>query len=101
MTTWFVPRDAAARSVGADDVAQALTSQGHRVVRTGSRGMLWLEPLVECAPEPGGARVGWSNVTPEDVVERRLQEAPPIFSASWRRWTTWPSRTAGYSSALA
>ncbi len=79
MTTWFVPRDAAARSVGADDVAQALTSQGHRVVRTGSRGMLWLEPLVECAPEPGGARVGWSNVTPEDVVEGRLQEGAANF----------------------
>ena len=74
MTTWFVPRDAAARSVGADDVAQALAEQGHRVVRTGSRGMLWCEPLVECAPEPGGARVGWSNVTPEDVAEGRLQE---------------------------
>ena len=45
--TVFVPRDAAARAAGADDVAAALATQpGVRVVRNGSRGMLWLEPLV-------------------------------------------------------
>jgi formate dehydrogenase iron-sulfur subunit len=74
MTMWFVPRDAAARSVGADGVADALTAAGHQVVRTGSRGMLWLEPLVECAVEPGGPRVGWSNVEVDDVVNERLCE---------------------------
>jgi len=74
MTMWFVPRDAAARSMGSDEVAEALIAQGHDVIRTGSRGMLWLEPLVECAREPGGARVGWANVDPADVAEAGLQE---------------------------
>lgn len=36
--------------------------------------MLWLEPLVECAREPGGPRVGWANVDPADVAEAGLQE---------------------------
>ncbi len=67
----FVPRDAAARSVGADEVAEriaavaALAGREIELVRTGSRGMLWLEPLVEVAT-PGG-RVGYGPVTPEAV----------------------------------
>ena len=68
MSVWFVPRDAAARSVGADGVAEALLARGETVVRTGSRGMLWLEPLVEHAETRHGERVGWRNVTPEQVA---------------------------------
>ena len=47
----YVPADSAARSVGADDVAAGLAAllPDARVVRNGSRGMLWLEPLVEVA----------------------------------------------------
>ncbi len=67
MRIWFVPKDAAAISVGADEVAVAIASHGEHVVRTGSRGMLWLEPLVEMAEEPGAARVGWANMTAEQV----------------------------------
>ena len=48
MSVWFVPADAAARSMGADRVADVLTAQGLEVVRTGSRGLLWLEPLWTC-----------------------------------------------------
>lgn len=56
--TIFVPRDSAARSVGADEVAARIEQlTGETVVRTGSRGMLWLEPLVE-VDTPAG-RVGW------------------------------------------
>ncbi|HEY7821621.1 MAG TPA: formate dehydrogenase, partial [Acidimicrobiia bacterium] len=73
MTIWYIPQDAAARSVGADDVATALAKRGDAVVRTGSRGMLWLEPLVERASSPGEPRVGWSNVTTDDVMNDRLQ----------------------------
>ena len=53
MTTIYVPRDSAACSVGADAVAAAITREAEargldiRLVRNGSRGMLWLEPLVE------------------------------------------------------
>ena len=67
MTVWFVPRDSAARSVGADAVADALVDHGHTVVRTSSRGLLWLEPLVERVDDDG-ARIGWSNVTPDEVT---------------------------------
>ena len=62
----YVPRDAAARAVGADEVAAVLAAQpGIRVVRNGSRGMLWLEPLVEVAT-PGG-RVAYGPVSVVDV----------------------------------
>ena len=68
----FVPRDSAARSVGADDVAAAIEA-GLRdrgidaeVVRNGSRGMLWLEPLVEV--ETAAGRVGYGPVTLRDVA---------------------------------
>ncbi|WP_405649864.1 formate dehydrogenase beta subunit [Streptomyces sp. NBC_00019] len=69
--TVYVPRDSAARSVGADEVAGALQRAATRgdfaidVVRNGSRGMLWLEPMVEVATPRG--RVGYGPVTPEDV----------------------------------
>lgn len=71
-TTLFVPRDAAARSVGADQVAQAISVEAARrdveveVVRNGSRGMLWLEPLVEVATPEG--RVAYGPVAVEDVA---------------------------------
>ncbi|TQM43527.1 formate dehydrogenase beta subunit [Pseudonocardia cypriaca] len=65
MSRVFVPRDSAARSVGADAVAERLVAAGAEVVRTGSRGMLWLEPLVEVETPAG--RVGYGPVAPEDV----------------------------------
>ncbi len=62
----YVPRDAAARSAGADDVAAALAAQpGVHVVRNGSRGMLWLEPMIEVATAQG--RVAYGPVSPDDV----------------------------------
>ena len=64
----FVPADAAAVAVGADDVAAALARElgdGATIVRTGSRGMLWLEPLVEV--ERDGARFGFGPVALSDV----------------------------------
>ncbi len=62
----FVPGDAAARSVGAEAVARAFAASGLEVVRTGSRGMLWLEPLVEM--EGADGRVGFRNVRAADVA---------------------------------
>ncbi|MEV6892757.1 NADH-ubiquinone oxidoreductase-F iron-sulfur binding region domain-containing protein [Kribbella sp. NPDC051137] len=69
----YVPRDSAACSVGADEVAERLvaaaagTGAAHdlEVVRNGSRGMLWLEPLVEV--ETAAGRVGYGPVAAEDV----------------------------------
>lgn len=67
MTTFHVPRDSAARSVGADEVAARLARSlpAATVVRTGSRGALWLEPLVE-VDTPEGRR-GYGPVPPEDA----------------------------------
>ena len=68
----FVPQDASARSVGADDVAARLTAAAAargvdlRLVRTGSRGALWLEPLVEVAADDG-TRYAFGPVGADDV----------------------------------
>ncbi|MBK6887636.1 MAG: NAD(P)H-dependent oxidoreductase subunit E [Tetrasphaera sp.] len=65
-TVW-VPRDCAAVAVGADEVADAFAAiDGITVRRNGSRGMLWLEPLVEVETEHG--RVGYANVAPAEVA---------------------------------
>jgi formate dehydrogenase iron-sulfur subunit len=69
--TLYVPRDAAALSLGADETAAALAGQAAArglapaVVRNGSRGMLWLEPLVEVRTPAG--RVAFGPVRAEDV----------------------------------
>ncbi|MGX1097700.1 formate dehydrogenase beta subunit [Amorphus sp. MBR-141] len=66
-----VPKDAAARSVGADDVAariaEAAAARGVAIVlrRTGTRGLLFMEPLVEVETDAG--RIAYGPVTPEDV----------------------------------
>lgn len=67
----FVPRDTTARSLGADDVAQAIagtaTDRGKSIAleRSGSRGLYWLEPLVEV--EVGGVRHAYGPIGPGDV----------------------------------
>ena len=68
----FVPRDAAAVACGADGVAAAIRGTAQRAgievafVRTGSRGMLWLEPLVEV--EDGGVRHGFGPLDHDGAV---------------------------------
>ena len=65
MRVW-VPVDAAARALGADEVAEAVRREmGVAPTRNGSRGMIWLEPLVEV--EIDGVRHGFGPVAPEDV----------------------------------
>lgn len=61
----FVPADSTAVSIGADEVAAALRSAGLDVVRTGSRGLYWLEPLVEV--ESGGRRIGYGPIQANDA----------------------------------
>ena len=62
----YVPRDSAACSVGADEVAALIAELADvEIVRNGSRGMLWLEPFVEVETPSG--RVGYGPVTPGDV----------------------------------
>lgn len=67
-TIIFVPQDSAACSVGANEVAAALAEHpGIRVVRNGSRGMLWMEPLVEVVTAAG--RIGYQCVRAEQLPE--------------------------------
>ena len=72
MKVW-VPRDAAARALGADQVVLSLKAEAARrgitleVVRNGSRGMIWLEPLVEV--EVGGTRHAFGPMSPADVAQ--------------------------------
>jgi formate dehydrogenase iron-sulfur subunit len=72
-TTVFVPLDTSARAVGADEVAVALTAEAARrgddvrIVRNGSRGMLWLEPFVEV--DVDGTRIGYGPVQASDVSD--------------------------------
>jgi formate dehydrogenase iron-sulfur subunit len=70
--TIFVPRDAAALALGAEKVAKAITQEiaarglDAKVVRNGSRGMFWLEPLVEVETDKG--RVAYGPVKAGDVA---------------------------------
>ena len=69
--TVYVPRDSAALALGADDIAKAILFEAAirgadvRVVRNGSRGMFWLEPMVEVGTQDG--RVAYGPVTRDDV----------------------------------
>ena len=79
-----VPCDSAALALGADEVAAALQQQAAArgvsidVLRNSSRGLFWLEPLVEVQTAQG--RVAYGPVTPDDVAaakqvaEKKLEE---------------------------
>jgi formate dehydrogenase iron-sulfur subunit len=75
----YVPRDAAALAMDADAVAHAIERIADerglsvQVVRNGSRGLLWLEPLIEIATPEG--RIAYGPVAPEDVGG--------LFDAGW------------------
>jgi formate dehydrogenase iron-sulfur subunit len=81
----FVPRDAAARAVGADKVADALADAARQqgldvqIVRTGSRGLFWLEPMIEVETPDG--RIGFGPVAVRDVttlVTGRFDRGHPL-----------------------
>jgi formate dehydrogenase iron-sulfur subunit len=68
----YVSRDAAAQSVGANEVADAISTEAARraldinLIRNGTRGLLWLEPLIEVVTPEG--RVAYGPVSPEKVA---------------------------------
>ncbi len=69
VTVW-VPRDAGALAQGAEATARALLASAGKGVtlrRNGSRGLYWLEPLVEV--ECAAGRVAYGPVTARDVPE--------------------------------
>jgi formate dehydrogenase iron-sulfur subunit len=62
----YIPRDAAALALGADAVAAFLHQAADvEIVRTGSRGLLWLEPMVEVATPAG--RIAYGPVSLADI----------------------------------
>jgi len=69
----YISRDSGALCVGAEDLVTAFRKVAEKrgldleIVRTGSRGMYWLEPLVEVARPEG--RIGYGPVKPSDVEE--------------------------------
>ena len=79
MTRIYVPADSAALALDADALSAAIVAEAGRrgtpveIVRNGSHGMHWLEPLVEVQTTTG--RVGYGPVTVADV--------PGLFAAGW------------------
>jgi len=77
--TVYIPREATALSQGAQAVALAVGAEAARrqqavqIVRTGSRGLFWLEPLVEVGT--GAGRIGYGPVQAADV--------PGLFAAGF------------------
>ncbi|MFD4121925.1 formate dehydrogenase beta subunit [Alcaligenes faecalis] len=77
--TVYVPRDTAAVAMGAHEIAQQLAARAQergldiQIVRNGSRGLLWLEPMVEVQTAEG--RVAYGPVQTEDL--------PGLFDAGF------------------
>ena len=103
----YVPRETSSVSVGANEVAVAIAREAGsagasiELVRNGSWGASWLEPLVEVLV--GDQRIAYGNVEPDDVPgmfaagflegsehSKRLgpiSEIPYLISQD--RWTFW------------
>ena len=64
----YISRDAASLAIGAEAVAAALADLPDvDIIRTGSRGLFWLEPMIEVATEQG--RIAYGPVTPADIAD--------------------------------
>ncbi len=91
-TRIYVPKDTTANALGAERVARAITQLAQErgddieIIRNGSRGAFWLEPMVEVATNQG--RIAYGPVQPGDVpelfaagftagAEHRLRIGPP------------------------
>jgi formate dehydrogenase iron-sulfur subunit len=103
----YVPRETTAVSVGADDVAVAIAREAKQrgaeieLVRNGSWGACWLEPLIEI--QRGDQRIAYGNVAADDVPglfdaglleggkhEKHLGPVNEIdYLMAQERWTFW------------
>ena len=106
-TKIYVPRETAAVSVGADEVALAIAQVAKKngvdieLIRNGSWGAAWLEPLLEVAVD--GTRIAYGSVSAADIAsmfdadllsggkhERRLGPTDEIpYLMNQDRWTFW------------
>ena len=84
----FVPTDAAALALGADEVAAAVQETAEArgiaagIVRNGSRGMFWLEPMVEVETPQG--RIAYGPI--------EASEVPSLFDAGFLQGGSHPLR---------
>lgn len=68
----YIPRETTAQSLGAEQVVSAIQREGAahgadlNLIRNGSRGLFWLEPLVEVATREG--RIAYGPVNADDVA---------------------------------
>ena len=93
MSRVYISADMNSVALGADDVAEAFVRAGHDVIRTGSRGLFLIEPLVEVETDEG--RIGFGPVGPDDVAailegshENRLGDVAALpFFARQQRFT--------------
>ncbi len=80
-TKIYIPRDSAAKAVGADEVAFAVAAEAAarnisiQIIRNSSRGMAWLETFVEVETSEG--RVGYGPIEARDV--------PSLFDAGFHQ----------------
>ncbi len=71
-TTIYVPLETSAIALGANGLVAALDEAARakgadiEIIRNGSRGLLWAEPMLEVAT--GKGRVAYANVSPNDVA---------------------------------
>src|SRR5215813_3025527 len=80
----YISRDAGALALGADEVERALIAAERKrgldieIIRTGSRGLFWLEPMIEVATPQG--RIAYGPVRTADIeplFDGRLLEGGP------------------------
>jgi len=65
----FIPRDSSALSLGADKVYKEILSESKKrdinieIIRNGSRGLFWLEPMIEVETSKGRVAYGPINIS--------------------------------------
>ncbi|WP_296644158.1 NADH-ubiquinone oxidoreductase-F iron-sulfur binding region domain-containing protein [Roseinatronobacter sp.] len=88
----YVPMDSAAKALSAEDVVAALRAAAPdaQIIRTGTRGMIWLEPLVEV--EIDGVRHGYGPADAGDVAGILDGTSPkalgPVEDLDWMKRQT-------------
>jgi formate dehydrogenase iron-sulfur subunit len=94
----YLPMDSAAKALGADELALAITAHAATqgtdltLIRNGSRGMIWLEPLAEVVID--GVRHGFGPMEPADVpalfgdLSKHPKALGPVDALPWMQRQT-------------
>ena len=91
----YVPLDSAALALGANDVTDAITAEARargldvELIRNGTRGMIWLEPLVEVETDTG--RIGYGAMSADDVpalLDGKLASLGLVEDLPWMKGQT-------------